>query len=108
MQSLDLSWNGLEDAGTGAICRALSSNQVLKSLDIAAVRAGVNACVALGEALRVNTSLQELSMAKNLIGQVGAGHIMAALTSNHSLKFLTLKVRACIKLAFGLLQCYLV
>lgn len=93
MQSLDLSWNGLEDAGAAAVCRALASNQVLKSLDIASCRAGVNACVALGEALRSNTSLQELSMAKNLIGQVGAGHVMAALTSNHTLVSLTLKVR---------------
>ena len=73
------------------ICTALKKNTTLKTLNFACC--GISALVAesLARALEVNSSLEELDISYNNIGDKGIGHIATALLTNTcSLKILNI------------------
>lgn len=49
-------------------------------------------CVSTAEAIKSNTTLEELLLNGNAIGDDGARHLMAALKSNNTLECLSLQV----------------
>ena len=59
---LDLSWNGLSDAGVSSLCEGLVSNCSLQYLDLSSCRMHVQGAGQLGETLTNNTTISNLKV----------------------------------------------
>jgi hypothetical protein len=92
LQTLDLSWNGLETVGTTAIFKALAENCGLKMLNMSSTRMSNSACPHLAAALRWNTTLEKLLINNNGISPQGEQQLVQALAVNRTLAHLDLKV----------------
>ena len=77
------------------LARALQANQTLVSLNISSCRIGVGEVRNLSAALDSNTSLQNLRISKNSIGDQGAAAI-GTLIANISLTYINLS-HCCIR-----------
>lgn len=95
MQSLNLSWNGLEAMGSAALFKALADNRGLTSLNVASTRTSNSSCVHLAAALRQNTTLEQLVVNNNGLDFDAEQLLVQALTVNRTLNHLDLKVRHC-------------
>jgi hypothetical protein len=62
---------GLRDSGISALCEALATNVAVCTLSLTNTGMGPVGCAALSRCLKVNTTLQELSIASNIIGDEG-------------------------------------
>jgi len=90
---LDLSGNGIGDAGSTALAARLGGNCALRHLDLARNDVSGGGGVALGRMLTVNSGLRQLALCENPVGAAGARAIGLALSENSSLRILSL--RAC-------------
>lgn len=54
-------------------------------------RMGPAACVVLSGALKDNTTIERLLLHDNPLGEVGAWHLMAAITANKNLEYIGLQ-----------------
>lgn len=96
LTALDLNGNDISAVGGMALARALLHTPALKSLDIGSVnginrnRIGARPAAALGEALRVNSTLTALDVAGNGIAQEGAAGLAEGLSRNTTLRHLDL------------------
>ena len=54
-------------------------------------RMGPAACVVLSGALKDNTMIERLLLHDNPLGEVGAWHLMAAITANKNLEYIGLQ-----------------
>ncbi|KAL0042382.1 hypothetical protein WJX77_010805 [Trebouxia sp. C0004] len=88
---LNLAWNGLENIGCTAIAQALHQNMGLQELDMSRTRMGPDACVVLSGALKDNSMMERLMLHDNPLGEVGAWHLMAAITANKNLEYIGLQ-----------------
>ena len=88
-QTLDLRQIG--DAGAQAIGEALKVNQTLQTLNLWNNQIGAAGAQAIGEALKVNQTLQTLCLSDNEIGYAGAAAIGDALKVNTTLQTLNLR-----------------
>ena len=90
-KNLNLSEKQISAEGAQALGNALKVNHTLQSLDLEINRIGDDGVQALGSALQVNQSLQALSLGINRIGAIGAQALGAALQVNQSLRSLDLE-----------------
>lgn len=73
-----------------AICKALATNKTLKTLELGSNSCGDRAAAAVGRMLKVNDTLEGLSLWKNGILSGGAKSIFCdGLSSNSSLQVRT-------------------
>ena len=93
LQSLNLSWNGLESLGSTAVFKALADNRGLTSLNVSSTRTSNSSCVHLAAALRQNTTLEQLVVNNNGLDFDAEQLLVQALTVNRTLNHLDLKVR---------------
>jgi Ran GTPase-activating protein (RanGAP) involved in mRNA processing and transport len=93
MQSLNLSWNGLESQGATAVFKALADNKGLISLNVASTRTSNASCVHLAAAIRQNATLERLIVSNNGIGFEAEQLLVQSLAVNRTLNHLDLKVR---------------
>eukprot|EP00210_Caulerpa_lentillifera_P002677 g2557.t1 len=91
LQKLDMSWNGIENAGVASFGEALQCNFCLKYLDLSSTRVGSEACLVLAEGIKSNNVLETLLLNNNDFEESGAKHLMTALSTNSSLKYLGLQ-----------------
>lgn len=97
LQSLDLSWNGLETKGAVAVINASSHNQGLTMLSLASTRMADHACSRIAAALTQNSTLEQLMLNGNGITETGMHTLVQALQVNRTLKHLGLMVCPCQK-----------
>jgi len=88
---LDLTGNGIRDAGATALAAALGGNCALRQLDLAENRIRGPGGLALGRMLGANTGLRQLTLSWNRVGAEGARGVGLALPSNASLRILNLR-----------------
>jgi Ran GTPase-activating protein (RanGAP) involved in mRNA processing and transport len=93
MQSLNLSWNGLDSLGATAVFKALAENRGLISLNVSSTRTSNSSCVHLAAAIRQNTTLERLVVSNNGLGFDAEQLLVQSLTVNRTLNNLDLKVR---------------
>lgn len=94
LQSLQLSFNSLEAAGT-AFFDALARNTSLKKLYLKDCNLGDAHVTALGEALKLNSTLEEVDLSDNALTSAGCVALAQGLESNSALKSLTLSNNKC-------------
>jgi len=83
--TLDLFVNELFVDGGLPLCKALSSNTVLKSIDLQQAQVGPPGAKFIGEALKVTPSLMNLKMHYNHLGPEGVAFICDGLKANKTL-----------------------
>lgn len=93
LQSLDLSWNGLETKGALAVVNALASNKGLTLLNLSSTRMSDHTCPCVAAALTTNSVLEHLMLNGNGITEAGTRTLAQALQINRTLKHLGLMVR---------------
>ncbi|GBG61909.1 hypothetical protein CBR_g26073 [Chara braunii] len=76
LRKLRLNWNGLDDRGGEHIGIMLRTNKGIVELSMSNTRAGPNACLVLGEALKHNATLKMLDVSYNPLGEDGGRHLM--------------------------------
>ena len=64
---------------------------VWQELDMSRTRMGPAACVVLSGALKDNSMMERLMLHDNPLGEVGAWHLMAAITANKNLEYIGLQ-----------------
>lgn len=92
VQSLNLSWNGLEALGSAAIFKALAENRGLICLNVSSTRTSNSSCVHLATALRKNSTLEQLIVNNNGLSSESEQLLVQALNVNRTLNHLDLKV----------------
>mmetsp|Transcript_9347 Transcript_9347/g.32488 ORF Transcript_9347/g.32488 Transcript_9347/m.32488 type:complete len:385 (-) Transcript_9347:427-1581(-) len=95
VEELDLSYNGIDDAGAATIERLLKFNTSLRALNLSGNSIGADGASKIAGVLAGNASgsgapLASLSLANNEIGEVGGMRIAQALRSNTTLRDLDL------------------
>lgn len=63
----------------------------MQELDLSRTRCGPDACVVLSGALKDNSVIERLLLHDNPLGEVGAWHLMAAITANKNLEYIGLQ-----------------
>lgn len=63
----------------------------MQELDLTRTRCGPDACVVLSGALKDNSVIERLLLHDNPLGEVGAWHLMAAITANKNLEYIGLQ-----------------
>ena len=89
VESLDLSNNGVRD-GAKWIAKSLKNNSSMKELNLQANDMGDDDAWWLADALGANTSLKTLNLGSNAFGDAGASDLAADLRGNRSLQTLDL------------------
>jgi len=88
---LNLSKNGLGDAGASALCLGLAANNTIKHAFLANNGIDKLGCIAIAAVLMTNTTLESLDLQENMVGVAGALVLGDALTTtNKTLKKLNL------------------
>ena len=92
---LDLSFGGLPcDVGCVSLSQALTVNSSLTNLDLSWNSIGDTGAESLSQALTVNSSLTNLNLIGNSIGDTGAASLSQALAVNSSLTNLVLTINS--------------
>jgi Ran GTPase-activating protein (RanGAP) involved in mRNA processing and transport len=91
--SLKLNGNQVSDKGTFAIAKALEdSNKTLETLDLGSNDITDQGTIYFAEMLKINTTLTNLDLSMNRIGERGVRHLVGALDGdNKGLKRLSLR-----------------
>lgn len=94
MTCLDLSCNNIVPAAAAPLAVALRANTTLITLDLSANGMADAGVVAVAQALAANksTALQLLDLRANLVDDAGASAVAEMLKTNTSLRALSLKV----------------
>lgn len=96
LTSLDVSFNGLDDACGVALARALAANSSLSEVDASHNRLESRAGLAIAEVLAENTTLRSLRLGYNKVGLRTAGRgVLQLLQSVRRVPCLTWFSRAC-------------
>jgi Leucine-rich repeat (LRR) protein len=82
--------NRIGEAGATAIAEALKANSTLQQLNLFRSNIGASGAAAIAEALKVNSVLQKLDLSQNSISASGAAAIAEALKVNSVLQKLNL------------------
>lgn len=69
----------------------LRMNHGLERLDLSHTRCGPEACLVFSESLRHNTSLKQLRLDHNPLGEDGGRHLMVMLQDNDVIESLTME-----------------
>jgi len=85
LQTINLSYLGIEDEGAKAIAEALKVNKTLKTLNLKYNKISDEGAKAIAEALKVNTTLTTIHLNHNNIGPEGAKDLAEALKVNTTL-----------------------
>jgi Ran GTPase-activating protein (RanGAP) involved in mRNA processing and transport len=81
LRSLDISWNELRDAGCETVFHALRANGALQGVQLAWNGCGDTAAAVLGDVLAKSDSLMVLDVGHNRIGEAGAARLAAGLSA---------------------------
>ena len=88
---LNMDYNYLDPQAGVVIAQALKINQTLQKLSIKGNKLGPNSGIVIGQSLRTNNSLQKLDLTNNNLGNDGAqGIIQGIATNNQNTRITTL------------------
>ena len=90
LTNLDLSWNGISDAGATCIAEAIKVNKTLTNLDLSYNGISDVGATCIAEAIKVNKTLTNLYLSCNGISDAGATCIAEAIKVNKTLTNLNL------------------
>jgi Ran GTPase-activating protein (RanGAP) involved in mRNA processing and transport len=101
LQSINLGWNGLGDAGIKAVAELLETDTSLKLIDLTENKVTDEGARAVAQLIRQNRALQTIDVSGNLIGVDGIKLIHDALKQNSTITFLYANPNPCIDHAEG-------
>ena len=90
LTNLDLSYNGISDAGATCIAEAIKVNKTLTNLDLQGDGISAAGATCIAEAIKVNKTLTNLNLSVNGISAAGATCIAEAIKVNKTLTNLNL------------------
>ena len=92
LQELNIGWNDISVESIDSLCKALSTNSSMRSLDMNDCRLTTSHCVCLGQLLRhpIHCKIERLDIRKCSLTSDGVGEVMSGLSNNHTLRELNL------------------
>lgn len=87
LKKLQLANNRITDIGVNSLCEGLKNNTIMLELDLKSNKIGDNGATALSQLLKINSTLSKLDIRKNLlIGSVGAKALSVVLMRIKTMK----------------------
>jgi Ran GTPase-activating protein (RanGAP) involved in mRNA processing and transport len=86
LTSLDVSWNGLGEAGGIRFGELLTTTSRLRRLNVANCRMTAPAALVFADALRFNSTLIALDLSNNPFGEAGVGRLITVLSMHNSVE----------------------
>ena len=92
LESLNIGWNDISVESIESLCKGLSANSSMRTLDMGGCHLTTSHCVCLGQLLRhpVDCKIERLNLTECSITSDGVGEVMSGLSDNHSLRVLWL------------------
>ena len=94
LQKLNIGENDISVESIDSLCKALSTNSSMRSLDINDCHLTTSHCVCLGQLLRhpIHCKIEMLYLSHCSLTSDGVGEVMSGLSDNHTLRDLELRV----------------
>ena len=97
---LRIGWNDISVESINSLCKALSANTSMRSLDMRHCNLTTSHCVCLGQLLRhpIHCKIEQLDLINCSLTSDGVGEVVSGLNDNHTLRELVLsdnKIRYC-------------
>ena len=92
LQELNIGWNDISVESIDSLCKALTTNSSMRSLDMNDCRLTTSHCVCLGQLLRnpIHCKIEMLDIRKCSLTSDGVGEVISGLSDNHTLRVLEL------------------
>ena len=92
LQKLSIGWNDISVESIDSLCKALSANSSMRSLDMSCCHLTTSHCVCLGQLLRhpIHCKIEELDLSGCGLTSDGVGEVVSGLSDNHALRELEL------------------
>ena len=75
LQSINLGFNQVGDAGAASLASSLEKNTTLRSINLSLNKVGAAGAASLASALEKNTTLQSIKLSTNEVGAAGAASL---------------------------------
>ena len=94
LQELSIGRNDISVESIDSLCKALSTNSSIRSLDMHGCHLTTSHCVCLGQLLRhpIHCKIEKLDLRRCSLTSDGVGEVMSGLSDNHTLRHLELRV----------------
>ena len=92
LQELSIAGNDISVESIDSLCKALSANSSMRSLDMRGCHLTTSHCVCLGQLLRhpINCKIEQLDLSYCSLTNAGVGEVVRGLNDNHTLRELGL------------------
>ena len=92
LQRLNIGWNNISVESIDSLCKALSANSSMRSLDMSRCNLTTSHCVCLGQLLRhpIHCKIEQLNLSHCSLTSDGVGEVVSGLNDNHTLRELNL------------------